>query len=87
MRTENKCNPKPRIQPQDLWSLKSFRFKIADIYNKLPRQLTLITNYLKLKKWLKLYRNNPEKIKPPIYPDNVNENILTDIQLNQCSRL
>ena len=87
MRTENKCNPKPRIQPQDLWSLKFFRIKIVDIYNTLPRQLTLIMKHLKFKKWLKSYRNNPENTKPPIYPDNVCEDILTDIQLNQCSCL
>ena len=81
MRNENKCKPIPRIEINDLWSLKNFKIKIIPIYNKLPMKLTLITNHLQFKKYLKIYRLKPNIInKIPIYPENTmidNEYLIT----------
>ena len=44
MTAENKIGPKPRIERDDLFSTKTFKFKIVDIYNSIPRKLTLLND-------------------------------------------
>ena len=52
--------------------LKTVIYKSYNIYNKLPREITLIKNKNNLKKWIKKYYNN-KKIKFTIIKDDFKE--------------
>ena len=44
MIAENKCDPKPEIKRNDSNTSKTFTFRAIDIYNRIPRILTLLPN-------------------------------------------
>ena len=64
MHAQNKLGPHDQIMGQSPHTHKSFLFRAIDIYNKLPKELTLIKTFPIFKKWIKIY-NLDNKIKLP----------------------
>ena len=69
--------------------MKTVIYKAYNIYNKLPRELTLIKNKNNFKKWIKKYYNN-KKLKFTTIKDDYksikdNDNfIINDLNLQKC---
>ena len=58
MTAENKLGPKQKLNKNDTLTKKTFIMRSKDIYNMIPRQLTLLKNHLRFKKCLKKYTLN-----------------------------
>ena len=56
--SQNKVGTHDPIMGQSTYTHKSFLYTSIDLYNKLPRRLTLIKQQHLFKKWLKLYNIN-----------------------------
>ena len=66
---------------------KTFLYRSINIYNKLPRNITLIKSQRLFKKWVKLYnRNNKIKLKEQtdLIEENNNELEVDDIEEEEC---
>ena len=57
--------PQKKIQRNDIFSQKSYCYKIISIYNSLKCELTLMNNFSLFKKWLKIYHYYPETNRIP----------------------
>ena len=64
-RSQNKLGPQPRVESNDLFTLKSYTYKIRLIYNSLKRELTLMNNYSLFKKWIMIFYFVPETTRFP----------------------
>ena len=78
--SQNKCGPKNRVEKDDKYSLKNFKNKATDIYNKVPKYLTLLKNPNKFRKCL-----TKLTIYPPTFfkiqdQNDYNENNLIDFK-------
>ena len=60
MLTENKLGPKNKLEKHDIKTSKTFAWRSIDIYNHLPRQLTLLKNHLRFKICMKKLTLNPQ---------------------------
>ena len=84
MHSQNKIGPHHQIMGQSTHTQKSFLFRSIDLYNKLPKNLTLIKSFSIFKKWIKMF-NIDNKIKLPERQDNTaeKERFLIDYDLIQ----
>ena len=50
---ESSTGPKQRVENNNKYTLKTLVFKIKDIYKRVPKELTLLSNSMKFKKCIK----------------------------------
>ena len=60
MTAENKLGPRSSMIGTDSISKKTYIYKIHDLYNSIPRTITLIKMNKLFKKWIERYINNGE---------------------------
>ena len=64
---------------------KSYLYRANNLYNKLPRNLTLIKNQGLFKKWLKKYNlDNRIKLKEQIDNEKIDDNDVDDPEEEEC---
>ena len=79
MLSENKLGPKQPINKTNIFISKTFAWKAKDIYNNIPRQLTLLKNNKRFKKCIAKYTNDPNyKFITPNQEDH-KDNIKSDL--------
>ena len=85
MKCENKYGPKEKVGKHDNINHKTFIYRCRDIYNRLPRQLTLLKNHQKFKKCLnKISLNSKSKLIIPKQDDNKEPNTYDYDASDQC---
>jgi hypothetical protein len=62
MLAQNKCGMKERVERNDIITLRTIIYRSTDIYNRIPKELTLINNHYKFKKCISKYSINPKTI-------------------------
>ena len=72
MHSQNKVGTHDQVMGQSTYSQRSFLYRAIELYNKLPKNLTLIKSFQVFKKWIKLYHIN-EKVKLPERSENIEE--------------
>lgn len=76
--SENKCGPRTRIERSDKFSNKNFTNKAMDIYNKVPRELSLLKDNNKFKKCIIKYTLIPTIVFRIVGQNDYNEEQLVD---------
>ena len=84
--SQNKVGHHDQSMGHSVYTQRTFLYQALNIYNKLPRELTLIKQHHLFKKWSKLYNlNNTIKLKGQndniiIYSQAIDYNIITECQ-------
>ena len=79
MTAENKLGPKLEINKNNMFISKTFAWRSKDIYNRIPRQLTLLKNSKRFKICITKYTIDPNiKFIIPTQDDN-KDNINSDM--------
>ena len=76
--SQNKCGPREKIEKNDKYSNKNFINKAQDIYNMVPRQLTLLRDHYKFKKCIRKFTINPSTVFRIPNQIDYKENLLID---------
>ena len=84
--SQNKVGHHDQSMGHSVYTQRTFLYQALNIYNKLPRELTLIKQNHLFKKWCQLYNlNNKIKLKDQndniiIYSQNIDNNIILECQ-------
>ena len=86
MLAENKLGPKEVIDKKNLLISKTFSWRSKDIFNRIPRQLTLLKNNNRFKKCITKFTLNPNVkfIIPPQddYKEDITNNLNTALDFS-----